>query len=42
MDVFLKGGELATRNLTPGIKVYGEELNIDYGIPEGQNYLLHF
>ena len=26
MDVFLKGGELATRNLTPGIKVYGEEL----------------
>lgn len=26
MDVFLKGGEIATRNLTPGINVYGEEL----------------
>ncbi len=26
MDVFLKGDEVATRNLTPGISVYGEEL----------------
>lgn len=26
MDVFLKGNEVATRNLTPGISVYGEEL----------------
>lgn len=26
MDVFLKGEEIATRNLTPGISVYGEEL----------------
>ena len=26
MDVFLKDGEIATRNLTPGISVYGEEL----------------
>ena len=26
MDVFLKGNEVATRNLTPGINVYGEEL----------------
>lgn len=26
MDVFLKGDEVATRNLTPGINVYGEEL----------------
>ena len=26
MDVFLKGSEIATRNLTPGISVYGEEL----------------
>jgi len=26
MDVFLKGDEIATRNLTPGISVYGEEL----------------
>ena len=26
MDVFLKGDEVATLNLTPGISVYGEEL----------------
>lgn len=26
MDVFLKDDEVATRNLTPGISVYGEEL----------------
>ena len=26
MDVFLKGDEVATRTLTPGISVYGEEL----------------
>ena len=26
MDVFLKGNEVATLNLTPGINVYGEEL----------------
>ena len=26
MDVFLKGNDVATRNLTPGISVYGEEL----------------
>lgn len=26
MDVFLKGDEVATRNMTPGISVYGEEL----------------
>ena len=26
MDVFFKGDEIATRNLTPGINVYGEEL----------------
>ena len=32
MDVFLKGGEVATRNLTPGIRVYGEELIIEYRI----------
>ena len=29
MDVFLKGSEVATRNLTPGISVYGEELIIE-------------
>jgi Xaa-Pro aminopeptidase len=26
MDVFLKDNQVATRNLTPGINVYGEEL----------------
>ena len=26
MDVFLKDGQVATRNLTPGISVYGEKL----------------
>ena len=26
MDVFLKDNQVATRNLTPGISVYGEEL----------------
>ena len=26
MDVFFKDGQVATRNLTPGISVYGEEL----------------
>ena len=29
MDVFLKDGQIATRNLTPGISVYGEELITD-------------
>ena len=26
MDVFIKNGQIATKNLTPGISVYGEEL----------------
>ena len=26
MEVFLKNGEIATKNLTPGIKVYDEKL----------------
>ena len=30
MDVFLKDNQLATRNLTPGISVYGEELIEEY------------
>lgn len=42
MKVYLKDGQIATKNLTPGISVYGEELiqemkNTEYGIPEGQN-----
>lgn len=27
MKVYLKDGQIATKNLTPGISVYGEELN---------------
>ena len=30
MEVFLKGEQIATRNLTPGISVYGEELIEEY------------
>ncbi len=26
MKVYLKDGQIATKNLTPGISVYGEEL----------------
>ena len=37
MDVFLKGNEVATRNLTPGISVYGEELIAEY--VEYRNYV---
>ena len=29
MDVFLKGDEIATRNLNPGMSVYGEELIVE-------------
>ena len=39
MKVYLKDGQIATKNLTPGISVYGEELiqETEYGILDGQN-----
>ena len=33
MKVYLKDGQIATKNLTPGISVYGEEL-----IQENEEY----